>query len=80
MDARGAPEGVRGGHTSDQSLDLGGDGWAPSVPATRALRPVRAEATPLPVQDGVRGHDHEGLSPPGPDSGQPDPEEAISCA
>jgi hypothetical protein len=32
------------------------------------------------AQDTVRSHDHEGLLPPGPDAGQPDPEEAITAA
>ena len=34
----------------------------------------------LPSQDGVGRHDHEGLPPPGPDSGKPDPEEAVTVA
>jgi hypothetical protein len=36
-----------------------------------------AEPAPLPSQDGVRGHDHEGLPPPGPDLGQHDPEKPV---
>jgi len=43
-------------------------------------RPVRAKAPALPPQDGVGSDDHEGLLPPGPDSGQPDPEKAITSA
>ena len=39
-----------------------------------------AEAAPLPPQDGVGADDDEGLPPPNPDSGQPDPEEAIQRA
>jgi len=80
MDSWGAPEGVRGGHAGDQSLDLGMDGRATSGRAARELAPVLAEAAPLPAQDGVGGDDHEGLPPPGPDSSQPDPEEAIRRA
>ena len=80
MDSWGAPEGVRGGHAGDQSLDLGMDGRATSGRAARELAPVLAEAAPLPPQDGVGGNDHEGLPPPGPDSSQPDPEEAIRHA
>ena len=34
----------------------------------------------LPPEDSLGGHDHEGLPPPGPDSGQPDPEQAIRPA
>jgi hypothetical protein len=32
------------------------------------------------MQNGGGCHDHEGLPPPGPDIGQPNPEEAISWA
>ena len=39
-----------------------------------------AESAPLPPEDGVGGHDQEGLPPPGPDPGEPDPEETISRA
>jgi YVTN family beta-propeller protein len=45
-----------------------------SGPAATTPAPERAATAP------VRGHDHEGLSPPRPDSRQPDPEEAISSA
>src|SRR3989442_2492064 len=44
------------------------------------LDPVLAEAAPLPPKDGSRGYDDEGLPPPCPDPGQPDPEEAIRRA
>src|SRR4029450_10040076 len=80
VDSRGAPERVRGGHPDDQSLDLRVNLRATSTRAARAPGPVLAEAPPLPLQDGGRGHDHEGLSPPGEDSGEPDPEQAISSA
>jgi len=53
------------------------DGRATSGRAARELRPVLAEAAPLPSKDGVRGHDDKGLSPSGPDFGQPDLEEAV---
>jgi hypothetical protein len=80
MDSRGAPERIGRGHSSDQGPKLGIDGWAaPGGPAGER-GPVLAEAAPLPPPDGVRGHDHEGLSPPGPDHRQPDPEEAIRQA
>ena len=48
--------------------------------AARELGPIRAEATPLPMQNCSGGHDHESLPPPGPDFGQPDQEEAIGSA
>ncbi len=77
MDARGAPEGVCGGHAGDESLDLGVDGRATSGRAGREVGPILAEPAPLPSQDGVWGHDHEGVPPPGPDPGQPDPEKPV---
>jgi hypothetical protein len=45
VDSWGAPEGVRGGHTDDQSLDLSVNLRATAVPAARELGPVLAEAT-----------------------------------
>ncbi len=56
-----ASERVRGGRACNQSLDLRGDGRATSGRAAREPGPVRAEAAPLPPQDGVGSHDHEGL-------------------
>jgi hypothetical protein len=38
------------------------------------------EPASLPPQDGVRGHDHQGLPPPGPDFREADPPEAIGRA
>jgi hypothetical protein len=77
MDARGAPKRVRGGHAGDQNPDLCVDGRTTSGGAARELGPVLAEAAPLPSEDGVRSHDHEGLPPPGPDLGQAGPEEPV---
>src|SRR6267143_2129594 len=80
MDSRGAPEGIGGGHSCDKGGELGVDGRAtPGGPAGE-LGPVLAEAPPRPSQDGGGGNDHEGVPPPGPDRGQPDPEEPISRA
>ena len=80
MDSWGAPERVRGGHASDQGLDLGVDRRSTRRAGRAELGPVLAEATPLPSQDGVRRHDDQSLPPAGPDSGQPDPQEAIHRA
>src|SRR5437016_9241385 len=80
MDSRSAPEWIRRDHSRDQDFDLGVDGRATAGGPGGELGPVLAEATPLPPQDSVRSHDHEGPSPPSPDGGEPDPEEAISSA
>jgi hypothetical protein len=73
------PQGIGSGHTSDQSFDRG-DGRAARRRAPGELGPVLAEAPPLPPQNGVGSNDHERLPPPGPNLGQPDPEEAIRRA
>src|SRR3989441_3096118 len=80
VDSGGTPQGIRRGHFSDQGGDLGVDGGAPAGRPAGERGPVLAEAAPLPPQNGSRGYDHEGLPPPGPDPGQPDPEDAIRRA
>jgi hypothetical protein len=80
MDARGALERIRRGHSADQGFDLGVDGPATASRPGGELGPIRTEAAPLPPQDGVRSHDHQRPPPSGPDSGEPDPEEPISSA
>ena len=47
---------------------------------TRKLDPVLAEAAPLPSEDGIRSHDSQRPPPPGPDSGQGGPEQAVGRA
>src|SRR6516164_545314 len=80
MDAGGAPQGIRRRHPGNQGVDLGADGRAAPARPVRELGPVLAEAAPLPTENGAGGHDDEGLSPAGPDPGQPHPEEAIRWA
>jgi hypothetical protein len=80
MDSWGTPDRVRGGHADDQGFDLGVDRRTTAGRPAGEPGPVRAKAAPLPPQDGVRGHDHEELSPPGPDAGQTDPEQTIRRA
>ena len=80
VDSWGAPEWIGSGHSGDQGPDLDIDGRATSGGPSRELGPVLAEATTLPPQDGVRRHNDESLPPAGPDSGQHDPQHAISRA
>ena len=77
MDARGAPERIRCDHSTNQALDLGIEGRATSGWAAGEPSPVLAEAVALPAQDSVGRDDDQSLSPSGPDSGQPDPQQAI---
>ena len=80
MDSRRAPQGVRGGHTEDQGLDLRVNLRATSARAAREPGLVLAEATALPSQDSVGRHDDKSLPPAGPDAGQPDPQQTIHGA
>jgi hypothetical protein len=80
MDARGAPQGIRRGHLPDEGGDLGADGGAASGGPARELGPVLAEAAALPSEDGVGRDDDQSLSPAGPDSCQPDPQQAVDRA
>ena len=77
MDSRGAPERVRGGHADDQGFDLGVDGRATADVRAGEHGPVLAEASALPSPDGVGRHDDQSPPPAGPDSGQPDPQQAV---
>ena len=80
MDSRGAPQGIHRGHLSDQGGELRVDGRAAHPRPAGEPRPVLTEATALPPQDRVGRHDDQSLLPAGPDSGQPDPQEAIHRA
>jgi len=80
VDSWGAPQRVRPGHAGDQGFDLGIDGRATTGRPAGEPGPVRAEAAPLPPQDGGGRHDDQCLPPPGPDSGQSDPKEAVRRA
>jgi hypothetical protein len=80
MDSGGAPQGIHHSHLADEGGDLGVDRWTAHPRLAGARSPVLAEAAPLPPEDGVGGHDQEGLPPSGPDPGQPDPKEAIRPA
>ena len=55
-------------------------GGRPRSRAAGEPRPVLTEATALPPQDRVGRHDDQSLPPAGPDSGQPNPQEAIHRA
>ena len=77
MDSGSAPQGIGRGHFRDEGADLGVDRRAASGGPAGELGPVVAETSPLPSQDGVGSHDDQGLPPPGPDPGQPDPDEPI---
>jgi hypothetical protein len=80
VDSGSTPQRIGRGHGSDQRLDRVVDGRAISVRPTGQPGPVLAEATSLPPQDGVRGHDREGPFPPRPHPDQRDPEEAVRSA
>jgi hypothetical protein len=78
VDTRGAPQGIRRGHFPDEGRDLDIDRRAASGRLTREPRPVLAKPAALPAQDSVGRDDDQRLPPPGPDSGQAGPEQAVS--
>jgi hypothetical protein len=77
VDPWSAPERVGGGHSGNQSLDLGPDGRTTYGRPSREVSSVLAEASALPSQDGVGRHNDESLPPASPDFGQRDPQEAV---
>ena len=77
MDSGSTPQGIRRGHFPDEGGDLGIDERAASGGPAREMGPILAEAAALPPQDGVGRQDDQSLPPAGPDSGQPDPQQAI---
>jgi len=80
VDSWRAPQGIGRRHLSDEGGGLGADRRTAQPRPVGELRPVLTEATTLPPQYGVGRHDDQGLPPAGPDSSQPDPEEAIRRA
>jgi hypothetical protein len=80
MDAGGAPQRIGGGHFADEGDDVGVDRRATHGGPAGELGPVLAETAALPTQDSVGSHEHEGPPPPGPDLGQPNPDQAIRRA
>ena len=80
MDSWRAPQGIGRCHLSDEAGGLGADRRTAQPRPVGELRPVLTEATTLPPQYGVGRYDDQGLPPAGPDSGQPDPQEAIHRA
>ena len=80
MDSWRAPQGIGRCHFSDEAGGLGADGRTAQPTPVGDPRPVLTEVTTLLPQDSVGRHDDQGLPPAGPDSGQPDPQEAISRA
>ena len=80
MDSGGAPQAIGGGHSRDQGADFSVDRRAASGRPAGTRGPVLAETAPLPPQNGIGRHDDESLPPAGPDSGQPDPQQAVDRA
>jgi hypothetical protein len=74
------PKRIGGGHCADEGDDLGVNRWAAHPAPPRDHGPVLPEPASLPTHDRIRSHEHERLSPPGPDPGEPNPEQAVRCA
>ena len=76
-DVRCTPERIGARHAPDESAGLLWDRRPTRLARARELRPVLPELPPTPRDDGLGLHDHDSISPAGPDAGEPCPEESI---
>jgi hypothetical protein len=72
-----APLGVLSRDSTDELDVFAGDPW-PTRLALRLPAPEPLVASPVPREDGLGLHDHEGVLPARPVAPKPDPEESIS--
>jgi hypothetical protein len=80
VDSGSAPECVRHAHLPDQVADLT-SGVRPSATSSTAFPcPIKAEAFPVPGNNGVWLNDHETCAPVRPQAGEPDPQDPIGCS
>jgi hypothetical protein len=77
LDAPPAPRRILPRHASDQVAQLGVERRATDAGGSGPPPPVELEALAVPGEDGGRLDDDKAGSPAGPDSGQPDPEDAV---
>jgi hypothetical protein len=61
----------------DQRLDFFGDHGSAGLPALTQPWPILPEPPLLPQEDRTGLHEGEGVLPPGPQAGEPSPEEPI---
>src|SRR5688572_19426944 len=76
VDPGRTPQRIGIGHRADQRADIGcyaRPAWAPSA----LPGPEEAETASVPGDDRIGRHEHERRSPFGPDSREPDPEQAV---
>jgi hypothetical protein len=77
---RGAPQGMRLGHSSDEGGDLRVPADGPPEAGLESVVQCSQKRRRCHRWTVGGGHDQEGLPPPGPAPRQPAPEEAISPA
>ena len=79
MDSWRAPQRIRRGHFLTRAVISALTGGGPRWTGRTAQSSTRGSGGAATAAR-CRGHDHERLPPPGPDPGQPDPQEAIGRA
>jgi hypothetical protein len=73
VDSHSRPESVLTAQLADDQAHLFIDDWTPSF--SRLPTPVKSEALPVPLHNGIRLHQVNGLSPAGPEAVENGPEE-----
>ena len=80
VDARSAPERIRGGHLHDECTNGCIRTRAARTTSRGAPRPLAAEPMAMPTHDGVRVHNDQGCAPILPRVGEQHPKQSISVA
>src|SRR5436190_6004198 len=80
VDARSAPERIRGGDLHHERPNSRSRARAPGAAPRRAPCPLAAEPLAMPTHDGVRVHDDQGGAPILPRVGEQHPKQSISVA
>ncbi len=77
VDPRRSPRRVLLGHPPDEVSDLPRYGLPATPLLPRLHGPEEPKGRPVPPDNGLRCHDHEGVAPPGPDLGEKHPEYPV---
>src|SRR5207302_5421642 len=80
VDARSAPQRIRGGDLHHECPNNRSRARAPGPTPRRASCPLAAEPLAMPPLDGVRVHDDQGCAPILPRIGEQHPKQSISVA
>ena len=77
VEPRCSPQDIASTHIANQLADLSGNPGAANASRTTFPPPVEAESFSMPSDDRSRFDDREAMTPPGPETGEKDPEQPI---